>query len=277
VIKLIHLADVHIGMENYGRLNPETGLNTRLHDFLDTLDEAIARAIAEPVDAVVIAGDVYKSRDPSPTHQRELARRIIRLIKADIQVIIVPGNHDTPMAAGRATSVDIFRELELPNVTVMRRISSERIQTRSGPLQVVALPWLTKGTLLSHDEFRNLPMDDLLQQMATIIDEALPRICGNLDPNIPAVLVGHAHVFGARVGAERLLTLGNDPMLNASMLDLPNVGYYAMGHIHKHQAVVTGPRPVVYAGSINRVDFSEEEEKKGSCWSSSRPARASGR
>jgi exonuclease SbcD len=263
VIKLLHLADVHIGMENYGRVNPETGLNTRLHDFLDTLDEAVARAISEPVDAVVIAGDVYKSRDPSPTHQRELAKRIVRLIKADIQVIIVPGNHDTPTAAGRATSVDIFRELELPNVTVIRRISAERIQTRSGPLQVVALPWLTKGTLLSHEEFRNLPTDELLQQMATIIDEALPRICGSLDPSIPSVLVGHAHVFGARVGAERLLTLGNDPMLNASMLDLPNIGYHAMGHIHKHQAVVAGPRPVVYAGSINRVDFSEEEEKKG--------------
>jgi exonuclease SbcD len=77
------------------------------------------------------------------------------------------------------------------------------------------------------------------------------------------VLVGHAHVFGARVGAERLLTLGNDPMLNASMLDLPNVGYHALGHIHKHQAVITGARPVVYAGSINRVDFSEEDEPKG--------------
>lgn len=263
MIKLVHLADVHIGMENYGRINPETGLNTRLHDFLDTLDEAIARSIAERVDAVVVAGDVYKSRDPSPTHQRELARRIIRLIKADIQVILVPGNHDTPMAAGRATSVDIFRELELPNVTVMRRISAQRIQTRSGPLQVVALPWLTRSTILAHDEFKNLPIDDLLQQMAGIIDEALPRVCGTLDPSIPSVLVGHAHVFGARVGAERLLTLGNDPMLNASMLDLPNVGYFAMGHIHKHQAVVTGARPVVYAGSINRVDFSEEEEKKG--------------
>jgi exonuclease SbcD len=159
--------------------------------------------------------------------------------------------------------VDIFRDLEIPNVTVMRRISAQRIETRSGPLQVVALPWLTRGTLLAHDEFRNLPVDDLLQQMASIIDNTLPRVCSTLDPNIPAVLVGHAHVFGARVGAERLLTLGNDPMLNASMLDLPNVGYFAMGHIHKHQAVVTGARPVVYAGSINRVDFSEEEEKKG--------------
>lgn len=263
MIKLLHLADVHIGMENYGRLNPETGLNTRLHDFLDTLDEAVTRAIDERVDAVVVAGDVYKSRDPSPTHQRELARRIIRLIKNDVHVVLVPGNHDTPMAAGRATSVDIFRELELPNVTVLRRISSGRVETRSGPLQVVALPWLTRSTFLAHDEYRNLPLDELVQQMAALIEGSLQEICADLDPGIPSVLVGHAHVFGARVGAERLLTLGNDPMLNVSVLDLPNVGYYALGHIHKHQTVVTGPRSVVYAGSINRVDFSEEDEKKG--------------
>ena len=263
VIKLLHIADVHIGMENYGRLNPETGLNTRLHDFLDTLDEAVTRASDEQVDAVVVAGDVYKSRDPSPTHQREFARRILQLIRANIEVILVPGNHDTPVAAGRATSLDIFRTLELPGVTVMRRISSARITTRSGPLQVVALPWLVRSNFVADDERKNLPLAELLNDMVDVVDTALQSACSELDPNIPAVLVGHAHVFGARVGAERLLTLGNDPMLNASLLDLPNVGYYALGHIHKHQSVVTGQRPVVYSGSINRVDFSEEEEPKG--------------
>jgi exonuclease SbcD len=257
------MADVHIGMENYGRINPESGLSTRLHDFLETLDEAVDRAIAEQVDAVVVAGDVYKSRDPSPTHQREFAMRVLKLTRAGIEVVLVPGNHDTPMAAGRATSLDIFRALELHGVSVVRRIAPLRITTRSGPLQIVALPWLTRSTMLADDEFKNLPLDELVQQMAGLIDDALQRVCADLDPNIPAVLVGHAHVFGARVGAERLLTLGNDPILNASMLDLPNVGYHALGHIHKHQAVVTGARPVVYAGSINRVDFSEEEEKKG--------------
>jgi len=263
VIKLIHLADVHIGMENYGRINPETGLNTRLHDFLDTLDEAVTRAIDERVDAVVVAGDVYKSRDPSPTHQREFARRILQLTRANIEVVLVPGNHDTPMAAGRATSLDIFRTLELPGVTVMRRITATRISTRGGPLQVVSLPWLSRGVFMADDARKNLPLADLLDDMVRIIDQELQEVCGSLDPSIPAVMVGHAHVFGARVGAERLLTLGNDPMLNVSTLDLPNVGYYALGHIHKHQAVMTGQRPVVYAGSINRVDFSEEEEKKG--------------
>ena len=263
MIKLLHLADVHIGMENYGRLNPATGLNTRLEDFLATLDEAIDRAIAERVDAAVIAGDVYKSRDPSPTHQRELARRVLRLMRADIQVVMVPGNHDTPMAAGRATSLDIFRALELPGVSVLRRIEVGRIQTRSGPLQIVALPWLTRSTFLADDEFKNLPLDELLQQMGALAEDRLGRLCADLDPSVPTVLVGHAHVFGARVGAERLLTLGNDPMLNVSALDLPNVGYIALGHIHKHQAVVTGKVSAVYAGSINRVDFSEEDESKG--------------
>ena len=142
-------------------------------------------------------------------------------------------------------------------------ISASRIETRSGPFQVVALPWLTRSTFLAHDEYKNLPLDELVQQMAGLVEGSLQEICGDLDANIPTVLVGHAHVFGARVGAERLLTLGNDPILNVSVLDLPNVGYHALGHIHKHQAVVTGARAAVYAGSINRVDFSEEDERKG--------------
>jgi exonuclease SbcD len=167
------------------------------------------------------------------------------------------------MAAGRATSLDIFRALELPGVSVVRRISAVRITTKRGPLQVVALPWLVRSVFMADEDRKNLPMADLLADMADVIDRELQEVCGGLDPSVPTVLVGHAHVFGARVGAERLLTLGNDPMLNASMLDLPNVGYHALGHIHKHQAVVTGSRPVVYAGSINRVDFSEEEEPKG--------------
>src|SRR5687767_11208889 len=111
MIKLIHLADVHIGMENYGRLDPATGLSTRVQDFLDTLDEAIDRAVAEGVDVVAVAGDIYRTRDPSPTHQREFARRILRLTRENVQVVLVAGNHDIPMATGRATSVDIFRIL----------------------------------------------------------------------------------------------------------------------------------------------------------------------
>src|SRR5207302_6475018 len=93
-LKIAHLADTHIGMENYGRLNPETGLNQRLHDFLGTLDQAIDGALHEDVDVLVLAGDIYKTRDPTPTHQREFARRIRRLSTAGVHTVIVAGNHD---------------------------------------------------------------------------------------------------------------------------------------------------------------------------------------
>ena len=263
MIKLLHLADVHIGMENYGRIDPATGLSTRLQDFLATLDEAVDRAVAERADIAVFAGDIYKTRDPSPTHQREFARRVLRLTREGIQVVLVAGNHDIPLASGRATSVDIFRVLELPGVTVARTIDLHLVQTRSGPIQVVSLPWLTRSTFLARDEHKNKTAQELLEAMVEIADHRLADVASRLDPAIPSALIGHVHVFGARVGAERLLTLGNDPVLNVSMVDRPNVDYVGLGHIHKHQTLATGAPWVAYAGSINRVDFSEEHEDKG--------------
>ena len=263
MIKLLHLADVHIGMENYGRVDPATGLSSRLADFLGTLDEAVERAVAERVDVVAIAGDIYKTRDPTPTHQREFARRVLRLTREGVQVVLVAGNHDIPVASGRATSVDIFRTLELPNVTVARTIDLHRVETRSGPLQIISLPWLTRSAFLARDDYKNKTVEELLEAMVELADGRLAEVSGQLDPSIPAAMIGHVHVFGARVGAERLLTLGNDPILNVNMVDRPNVDYIGLGHIHKHQALATGAPSVVYAGSINRVDFSEEHETKG--------------
>ena len=73
-------------------------------------------------------------------------------------------------------------------------------------------------------------------------------------------VVGHAHLFGAKIGAERFLTMGNDPMHDLQSFDLPSIDYVALGHIHKHQVLHYANPPVVYAGSIDRVDFGEQEK-----------------
>ena len=72
ILKLIHFADIHLGMENYGYFNPRTGLNSRISDFLKCLDTAIDYAIENRVEAVLFAGDAYKSREPSQTTQKAL-------------------------------------------------------------------------------------------------------------------------------------------------------------------------------------------------------------
>jgi exonuclease SbcD len=262
-LRIAHIADTHIGMENYGRINPETGLNQRLHDFLASLDQAIDGAIGAGVDLVAFAGDIYKTRDPTPTHQREFARRIHRLTSAGIQTILVAGNHDVPLSAGRATSVDIFRALEVPGVTVARTLATHRVQTKAGPVQVVAFPWAVRSMVLAQPEFKNHTIADLNQAMIDLTRDKLRAEAETLDPEIPAIIVGHAHLFGARIGAERLLTMGNDPMYDLATFDLPGIDLVALGHIHKHQVLHYASPPVVYAGSIDRVDFGEQDEAKG--------------
>src|SRR5512147_1353612 len=104
-MKILHLADLHLGVENYGRVDPATGLHSRLIDYLDRLDEALALGLDAGVDLVLIAGDVYKNRSPNPTHQREFARRLNRLRSAGVPVFILTGNHDISPSLGRAHSV----------------------------------------------------------------------------------------------------------------------------------------------------------------------------
>ena len=261
-LKIAHLADTHIGMENYGRINPETGLNQRLHDFLNSLDQAIDGALEAKVDLVVFAGDIYKTRDPTPTHQREFARRVHRLSSAGVRTMIVAGNHDIPLSAGRATSVDIFRALEIPSVIVARSIGTHVVETQAGPVQILAFPWTVRSAILAQPEFKNHTITELNQAMIDLNRAKLRMDAEALDPSLPSIVVGHAHLFGARIGAERLLTMGTDPMYDMQTFDLPGIDFVALGHIHKHQVLNRNPT-VVYAGSIDRVDFGEQDEDKG--------------
>jgi exonuclease SbcD len=262
-LRIAHLADTHIGMENYGRVNPETGLNQRLHDFLGSLDQALDGAIQAKVDVVAFAGDIYKTRDPTPTHQREFARRIHRLSSAGIQTVIVAGNHDIPLSAGRATSVDIFRALELPNVIVARSMGTYVLDTRAGKVQVIAFPWSVRSAVLAQPEYKNHTIAELNQAMIDLNRDKLRSEAEALDPHLPTIVVGHAHLFGARIGSERLLTMGSDPMFDVQTFDQPGIDFVALGHIHKHQALSYASPQVVYAGSIDRIDFGEQNEDKG--------------
>lgn len=262
MIKLLHLADLHIGMENHGRIDPATGLHTRLIDYLARLDEAIDYGLAEGADLVLIAGDVYKSRTPNPTHQREFAKRIRRIRCAGLPVLILIGNHDISPAAGRAHSIEIFDTLSIEGVTIADRPRLHLIETRSGPLQVIAVPWVTRHSLLTKEELRLASFLEIETMLLQRIDNFLQHTAEMLDPDVPAVLTIHGTIDGATVGAERQIMLGKDLVLPKSMVALPGVDYVAMGHVHKHQTLGEHP-PVVYPGSIERIDFGEEHEDKG--------------
>jgi exonuclease SbcD len=267
-IRMLHFADIHIGMENYGGVDPETGLNKRALDFVDRFDELIAYGLEHEVDLVVFAGDAYKQRSPNPTYQRAFARRVKRLADAGVPVVLLVGNHDLPTMERKATTVDIFSTLEVPNVIVGRDYEVHRVETSSGPVQVATVPYPIRQRLLVDDEYRGLSIEEL--------DEALERETGRiireglaqkLDPEIPSVLTAHLSVAGATYGSERGVMVGREVVIEPSVLDSPAWDYVALGHIHKYQSLNgENQPPIVYAGSLERIDFGEEGDPKGFCW-----------
>ncbi len=261
-MKILHFADLHLGVESYGRLDPDTGLSSRLLDFLSALDQVVDYALENKVDLVLFCGDAYKSREPSQTQQREFARRIRRLSSSGIPIFLLIGNHDLPNAIGRATTTEIFDTLAVENVYVSNRPDIYRIPTNSGTIQIVSLPWLRRSALLSKEETKNLSFEQINQRLQRVLTDIIAACSSKLDPGLPSILAAHVWVSGAQVGSERLMTIGQEHVLLVSNVANPAFDYIALGHIHKHQVLSQNP-PVVYAGSLERLDFSEEEDEKG--------------
>lgn len=266
-IRVLHFADIHIGMENYGRIDPETGLNQRVLDFVARLKEIVDYAIEHRADVVIFAGDAFKTRDPNPTYQRAFGRQIMRLSRENITTVLLVGNHDMPVMEQRASSVDIFAVLDVPNVIVGRREEVHRIETAHGLLQVATVPWPQRNRLLRDETYRGMNVEQLDQELEKTLADELRRLADETDPSQPAILTGHFTLSGAVYGSERNVMLGHDTVFKLSTLQPEAWDYVAMGHIHKHQDVNRGGYPgIVYSGSLERIDFGEEHEPKGFCW-----------
>ncbi len=266
-IRILHFADLHVGMENYGRLDPATGTSTRVRDFLARLDEVVDYALTHQADLAVFAGDAFKSRDPEPTQQREFAHRIKRLADA-IPTLLLVGNHDMPAMAVKASSVDIFRALDVPGVIVGHRPGSQVVPTRRGPLFLAWMPYPMRNRLLAREEHQAKTIEELELALRQVVADVLQDLAEQAAAqDMPRLLAAHFSVAEARLGSERTVMLGRDVAVQRSSLADPAWDYVALGHIHKHQDLNAGSHPpVVYSGSLERIDFGEEGEPKGFCW-----------
>jgi DNA repair protein SbcD/Mre11 len=261
---ILHFADAHIDMANYGRHDPVSGLPMRVLDFLKSLDTIIDTAIKEKVDLVLFAGDAYKDRNPAPTFQREWGRRVMRLSRAGIPTLLLVGNHDTSPALGRAHTLDPFNTLEVPHVTVLDHpMFLGPSDLWDLPLQVIALPWVSRSGLIASLELTSNEPERVSQAIEERLGVIVHEMLDEADPNLPVVLTAHASVQGAVYGGERTVMLGGDLLLPGSVVRDPRLDYVALGHIHKSQNLNEQAHPpVIYPGSIERVDFGEAADDK---------------
>jgi DNA repair protein SbcD/Mre11 len=263
-MRILHFADAHIDMAPQGRHDPATGLPLRVLDYLKALDTIIDAAVNERVDMVIFAGDAYKDRTPAPTFQREWGRRIMRLSQAGIPTILLVGNHDLSPAVGRAHALHEFETLQVPHIHVLGKpCLLGPADLEDLPLQVIGLPWVSRSGLMAALELSGAEPAQVFAEIEARLTELLHSFMERIDPALPVVMTAHASVQGALYGAERAVMLGGDLVLPGSLVRDTRLSYVALGHIHKAQDLNEGFQPpVIYPGSIERMDFGEAADEK---------------
>lgn len=267
MIKFVHTADIHFGVENYGKLDPKTGIHSRLLDFVNALNFCIDHAIKEKVDFFLFSGDAYKTPHPTQTQQKLLLECFLRLYKAKIPAIIVVGNHDHPLSFGKVNALDLFGQLPLDGFYVVDEPRHIALETAHGPVNIIGIPWPTRNTVSISEKHAHKSAIEITQYISRGVSHIIENFAKQLDPEIPAVLAGHLTVSnGIFSGSEKRAIYGTDPVLLPSQLAITPFDYVALGHLHRYQNLnPNGYPPVVYAGSIERIDFGERKEDKGFC------------
>ena len=240
-MKILHFADAHIDANQSGRWDPETGMPVRVMDSLKSLDTIVDTAIEEKVDLVLFAGDAYKDRNPTPQYQAAFASRILRLEEAKIETFLLVGNHDSG-ATMQSHALTEFKTFNTDYVQVLDEIKF----TKRNDFDLISLPWVHKS---------HLRMGEVIRQLEELIEK--------MNPDTPNIFLGHCSVIGAEFSSERLILLGEDLMVPKKLLTESGFDYVALGHIHKPQDLNEGNLPpVIYPGSIERVDWGEAGEDK---------------
>ena len=108
--------------------------------------------------------------------------------------------------------------------------------------------------------FTAAQLDDVLVHH---VSDMLKSYYQELDPAIPTVVTAHMSLDRALAGIEEELLVGYTLTFPSDMFIDKRVDYVAMGHIHKQQVIRNENPAIVYAGSLERVDFGEEKEDKG--------------
>lgn len=262
-LRVLHFADLHLGIANYGPVNPQSGLGARAQDFLARLDELVGLAREHDVDLTVFAGDAFHSRSPNPTLQREFARRV-QAFARQAPLLLLTGRHDLPLQPRRASSLEIYATLDVAGVHVCNDYGLRQIDTRRGPLVVTTAPWPGRARLLP--EARGTLSTAKLSEALTARLKALAAEADDFD--MPRLLVAHVAVCGAQPGSEAGYVPGDAPAVPLDVLADPRQDHVALGYHHRHQDLTVGRAEgpaVVCSGAPERLDFSEEDAPRGAC------------
>ena len=215
-MRLVHLADIHLGFRQYQRQTP-TGINQREADVANSLRRVIDKVIELRPDLILIAGDVFhtvRPTNPAILHAFREFRRLVEMLP-DTKVVMVAGNHDTPRTSETGCILGLFKSL---GISVVYR-DAERVPFDEYDLSILAVP-------------------------------DMPGLKPQLEPDPLAkhnILLLHGEIEGVlpKYGRE----LDRSPMaISHKELGAEKWDYVALGHYHVYRSVAAN---AFYSGSLD--------------------------
>lgn len=257
-MRILHTADWHLGRTIRGR--------SRAAEFEAVLAEIVDIATAERVDLLLVCGDIWDAASPSPESDRLLFETLRRLIGADVQVLLIAGNHDSPRkleAVGRLS--DLLGVYTQHGVRRPEEGGIVTVRAAGEVARIAAVPWVTEGRLVDAAQLVGLAPEEAHASYAEGVSRIYRALCEDFSPDTVNLLAGHLFVDGARLaavdGSERLLHIGQSYGVPPAMLPA-TPQYIALGHIHEPQELRSTAAPGAYAGSILQLDFGERGQQK---------------
>ncbi len=267
-MRILHTADWH--------LNNQLGIRSRQADLVARLQE-IARYLDEhKVDVMIVAGDVFSDRYPKVEECYIAIKDINQVFRPFLlrggTILAISGNHDDETffnllrySLDLAHPIDSKQSQLRPSgrLYLATKPTTLLLQDKTGQqVQFVLMPYPTVSRYLKDEAANYSSFDEKNRSLHQAMIQRLRQISTNeLNPTLPSVLVGHAHIRGSQIHNLYHITEKEDIIFDPS--DIPtHWAYAAFGHIHKAQTL-SGTTHVRYCGSIERLHYGERDDAKG--------------
>lgn len=269
-LKVLHTGDGHIDSNTHGTTNSETGISTAWESHQRAVASSVQAAIDNQADVFIDAGDAFDTGMPSQEAILMYADTLMPLMKAGIPYVGLGGNHERIRVrpSQRTATLTLGAILSPHGEVHIAERDPELIRLKNG-LQVAALPWLSKSTILSQlGETRLDPVEGDRRIVQFALD-ALERICDEADDTSPFIMASHVTVDDVRMdsiakghkrGSETdIAHVFSEPILPRKALEDSPISYAALSHIHARQRM---GQKCFYAGSPDRLTLTDADDPK---------------
>lgn len=258
MLTVFHTADWHLGQTFCGY--------DRDYEHRCFLDWLRAEMRSQKPDALIVAGDVFDSINPSAVAQKRFYSFLANAYRTlpGLQIVLTAGNHDAgarlEAPAGLLDSLNIsvvgtVKQDDAGNIDYTKFLVP--LKDQAGTVQAIAMavPFLRPSDvpLVSN---ANDPYLDGVRELYRRTTEAAAAMRAELNPNAALIALGHCHLQGGEESrdSERRLVIGGAEAIGPVIFD-SQIAYVALGHLHRAQQFDGGR--IRYSGSPIPLSFAE--------------------